>query len=70
VDTLNARLVAAGAIGEALELSGGESAPAWVYVYQIQIEAIRVASEALETLITRGIGGIAPDIAKRNGIEE
>ncbi|WP_180126979.1 hypothetical protein [Rhodoferax sp. BLA1] len=70
VDALNDRLIAAGAIGEALDLAGGESPPAWVAVYQSQIEAIREAAEALETLV-RGIGGVAPDIAatRRNGIE-
>ncbi len=68
VDALNARLVDAWAIGEALGHAGGDNPPAWVSVYQSQIEAIREASEVLETL-TRGIGGVAPDIAKRNGIE-
>ncbi len=68
VDALNARLVAAEAIGDALELAGGDTSPPWVYVYQTQIEGIREAAEVLETL-TRGIGGVAPDIAKRNGIE-
>jgi hypothetical protein len=68
VDALNDRLVAAGAIGEALGLAGGETAPPWVYVFQTQIEAIRQAAEVVETL-TRGIGGVTPDEAKRNGIE-
>jgi hypothetical protein len=68
VDALNDRLIAAEAIGDALDLAAGESSPAWVYVYQSQIEAIRGASEALETLV-RGIGGVAPDEAKRSGIK-
>lgn len=68
VDALNDRLVTASAIGEALELAGGESAPPWVYVYQTQLEGIRQAAEVLETL-TRGIGVVDPDEAKRSGIE-
>ncbi|MDD2917945.1 hypothetical protein [Rhodoferax sp.] len=68
VDVLNDRLIAADAIGEALDLAGGEDAPAWVRVFRNQIEAIREASEALECLV-RGIGGVTPDEAKRSGIE-
>ena len=68
VDVLNDRLIAALAIGDALELAGGESAPAWVYVYRNQLESIHEASEALECLV-RGIGVVDPDEAKRNGIE-
>jgi hypothetical protein len=68
VDALNDRLIAADAIGEALDLAGGDEAPAWVRVFKSQIEAIREASEALECLV-RGIGGVTPDEAKRNGIE-
>lgn len=51
IDHLNARLVAAGAIGEALDLAGGEDAPPWVYVFRDQVEAIRVACEAVEVLV-------------------
>lgn len=68
VDVLNARLIAADAIGEAFDLAGGDNAPAWVSVFKTQIEAIRDASEALECLV-RGIGGVTPDEAKRSGIE-
>lgn len=68
VDVLNDRLIAADAIGEALDLAGGDEAPAWVRVFRDQIEAIRGASEALECLV-RGIGGVTPDEAKRSGIE-
>jgi Flp pilus assembly protein TadB len=53
VDQLNDRLIAAHAIGEALDLAGGETAPAWVHVFRTQIEAIREAAEALETLVRR-----------------
>ena len=51
VNQLNARLIAAERIGQALDLAGGEAAPAWVDVYRGQIEAIREAAEMLETLI-------------------
>lgn len=53
VDQLNDRLIAADAIGEALDLAGGEVPPAWVRVYRTQVEAIREAAEALETLVRR-----------------
>ena len=64
VDALNDRLIAAASIGEALDLAGGETPPAWVHVYQSQIEAITEASEALETLV-RGIGVVDPDIGPK-----
>jgi hypothetical protein len=52
VDALNARLVLAEAIGQAFDLAAPEdSPPPWVFVYREQIEAIRGASEALETLL-------------------
>lgn len=54
VDQLNARLVAADCIGQALDLAGGETPPAWVHVFQTQIEAIREAAEVLECLLNRG----------------
>lgn len=60
VDVLNDRLVAADAIGEALDLAGGETPPAWVSVYRHQVEAIREAAESVETLVRRGMGGIPP----------
>ena len=53
---LNDRLVIAHTIGESFDLAGGENAPAWVHVYQTQIESIRQASEALETMLL-GDGG-------------
>src|SRR5665647_2530346 len=59
LDVLNDRLTAAGSIGEALEVAGGDVLPPWVSVYRDQVEAIREASEALETLL-RGDGGCAP----------
>ena len=59
LDVLNDRLVNAGSIGESLDLAGGANAPAWVHVFNTQLEAIRQASEALETLL-RGYGGYAP----------
>lgn len=68
VDVLNDRLIAAHAIAEALDLAGGDNAPAWVSVFKSQIEAIREASEALECLV-RGIGVVDPDEAKRSGIK-
>ena len=54
VNQLNDRLVAADAIGQAFDLAGGDSAPPWVYVFRTQIEAIREAAEALETVVRRG----------------
>ena len=54
VDQLNDRLNDAHAIGQALDLAGGETPPAWVLVYQSQIEAIQVAAEALESQIRGG----------------
>lgn len=68
VDDLNDCLMVAQAIGDALDLAAGEAAPAWVQVYRAQIAAINDAADRLETLV-RGIGGVAPDVAKRNGIE-
>lgn len=59
VDRLNERLIAAECIGQALDLAGGETSPAWVQVFQSQIEAIREAAEALETLVRRGQHGQA-----------
>ena len=56
---LNDRLIHAEAIGEALDLAGGDEAPAWVHVYCGQVATILEASEALETLL-RGDGGCAP----------
>jgi hypothetical protein len=69
LNALNDRLMAAEAIGDALDAAGGDQPPAWVHVYRNQIRLIQEASEALETLVCRGIGGVPPDIAKRNGIE-
>lgn len=54
IDGLNDRLVAADSIGEALDLAGGEEPPPWVRVYRDQVEAIRVAAEAVEVLVRRG----------------
>ncbi len=54
VNALNDRLIAADSIGEALDLAGGEAPPAWVHVYRSQVEAIREAAEAVETLIATG----------------
>lgn len=54
VDALNDRLLAAESIGEALDLAGGEDAPAWVRVFRDQVEAIRAAAEAVETLVRGG----------------
>ena len=54
VNVLNDRLVLADSIGESFDLAGSANeghAPAWVYVYRQQIEAIREAAEALETLL-------------------
>jgi hypothetical protein len=70
LDALNDRLVAAEAIGDALDLAGGESAPAWVYVYRDQIQAIQEAAEVLETLIRRGIGVVDPDGKRIEGGNE
>lgn len=54
VGALNDRLVAADAICGALDAAGGENPPPWVYVFRDQVEAIRVAAEALEVLIRGG----------------
>lgn len=59
IDRLNDRLIAAECIGQALDLASGETPPAWVVVFQSQIEAIREAAEALETLVRRGQHGQA-----------
>jgi len=53
INALNDRLIDADAIGEALDLSGGESAPAWVQVFRTQVERIREAAEAVEMLVNR-----------------
>ena len=53
VNALNDRLILAHAIGESLDAAGGETAPPWVLVFREQIEAIRQAAEAVETLISR-----------------
>ena len=53
INALNDRLIDADAIGEALDLSGDESAPAWVHVFRTQVERIREAAEAVETLVNR-----------------
>lgn len=54
VNALNQRLVQADVIGQALNLAGGDNPPPWVEVYVSQLEGIRVASEALETLLCGG----------------
>lgn len=69
VDVLNDRLLAADAIAKALDLAGDGDPPPWVYVFRDQIEGINTAAETVESLI-RGIGGVAPDVAKRNGMED
>lgn len=61
VDLLNDRLIAADAIGEALDLAGGDAPPAWVHVFRSQIESIREAAEVLECLVRRGVGVVNPD---------
>ena len=53
VDVLNDRLIAADAIGKALDLAGDGDPPPWVSVFCNQIEAIREAAEAVE-LVARG----------------
>jgi hypothetical protein len=54
VNALNDRLILAHAIGESLDAASGEAATPWVFVYREQVEAIRQAAEAVETLISRG----------------
>jgi hypothetical protein len=51
VDALNVRLILAEAIAGSMDALGGDNPPPWVYVFREQIEAIRGASEALETLL-------------------
>ena len=51
---LNERLVDADAIGQAMNLAGGDNPPPWVEVYVSQLEGIRQAAEALETLLCGG----------------
>ena len=53
VDALNERLVGADCIGQALDIAGENDAPPWVYMYRQQIEAIRGAAEALETMLRK-----------------
>ncbi len=53
VDRLNDKLLAADSIGQAFDLAGGETSPAWVTVYRDQIEAIRQAAEAVELLLRK-----------------
>ncbi|WP_293604674.1 hypothetical protein [Polaromonas sp. UBA4122] len=59
VNLLNRRLVLADTIGQSLDEAGGENAPPWVHVFRDQVESIREASEALETLLS-GYGGTPP----------
>ncbi len=54
VDALNDRLLAADAIGKALDLAGDGDPPPWVQVFCSQIEAIREAAESVECLARRG----------------
>lgn len=54
VGVLHERLASAETIGSALDLAAGEDPPAWVFVFQEQIRAIRVASEAVEVLVRGG----------------
>ena len=53
MDCLNDKLLAADSIGQAFDMAGGETSPAWVTVYRDQVEAIREAAEALETLLRK-----------------
>jgi hypothetical protein len=53
VDQLTARIVSADCIGQALDVAGGETSPAWVTVYRDQIDAISRAAETLETMIRK-----------------
>ena len=59
LDVLNDRLVNADSVGQALELAAGENPPAWVHVFNTQLESVRQASESLEFLL-RGYGGPPP----------
>lgn len=54
VNVLNDRLIAADAIGKALDLAGDGDPPPWVYVFCSQIEAIRQAAEVVECLVHEG----------------
>ena len=54
VDVLNDRLLAADAIGKALDLAGDGDPPPWVQVFCSQIETIRQAAESVEILARRG----------------
>lgn len=54
VELLSERLMVAGTIGEAFDQVAGEVAPAWVQVYQRQIEGIRAAAEEVEVFVRRG----------------
>lgn len=55
VDALSECVVLAEAIGDSFEAVAGESSPPpWVYVYRCQLEAIRAAAEAVETLVRQG----------------
>lgn len=55
VNALNDRVILAQAIGESFEAAAGDNCPPpWVHVYRCQLEAIRAAAEAVETLVRRG----------------
>lgn len=56
LDALNRRLVNADAVGQALDLAGGENPPMWVYVFRDQIAMIQGASEVLEQLLSKQQG--------------
>jgi hypothetical protein len=63
LDALRERLVAADAVGQALDAAGGDQVPPWVFVYRDQVRAIEGASEALEAALYRhfrGDGGCGP----------
>lgn len=55
IGALNDRLIAADAIGKALDLAGDGDPPPWVFVFCSQVEAIREAAEVVE-VIARGGG--------------
>ena len=54
INYLNDRLVNADSIGCALDMAAGGNPPPWVEMYRSQLEGIREASEALESLLHGG----------------
>lgn len=62
------RLIGLDSLLEAFDGVAGDAPPAWLMVMQSHVKGLNEAFESI-SILSRGIGGVAPDIAKRNGIE-